>query len=496
MWFDPTVVAMSSWNFELPAGGKFNSGKPMSGLEFDLKQARGMPGPGTYDIAAIDRWHNKIEGGRFNESKAKSFLGEVVHRASLLPGPGQYDIQNYKVDGGPSGGRFNMSNPKTEVEWAAYYGVSMPGPGSYDVLAIDRYLNKVTGGRFNESRSKTYVEWQIHRAKQIPGPGEYDAPRWPQPSTIGGASKPKPRNAAASRRKAKTLDLYRTGDYSKQLPIRRSDSIALSRRSTLAGSPSNIQQQHAVDAQNAAVMKAKRELERSQKEEAAFVAAGGQLGRGYSAGDLKAATLDSFKGIRSGESAGNPRTESDAFLRAKPVAAVRSDLHPAAWNSRVGQPPRPLAIWEAQFQRELEEKSAHLVSYDNTAEEMESLRKEQLLDRRTQDLVRLYTNKQKRIDIEQRVGTAFATTPAALMPIQRPKPETRARSATPRNPVSPPREREQLPDVAATNPFPLEKPITLSSMRRAKLEDASARTMRGGRTRSSPKRATIGAMYL
>lgn len=156
------------------------------------------PGPAAYAAPPL----LAPSGGKFNTSKPKSDIDWVTYRAAQLPAPGQCAYSRASAmlkqcraltrssntlrcgcspccaDGAPAlpkpaGGRFSTAFPKTELDWIVYRARENPGPAVYGAPK----LPTPSGGRFNESNPKGELDWIEYRARQLPAPGDHDVDR-------------------------------------------------------------------------------------------------------------------------------------------------------------------------------------------------------------------------------------------------------------------------------------------------------------------------------
>jgi hypothetical protein len=75
--------------------------------------AKEIPGAGEYDTERSFRSLKGPAGGKFNSSKPKSDIDWTIYRAAQMPGPGEYSPLPSKSKGG---GKFNESKPKSDIE--------------------------------------------------------------------------------------------------------------------------------------------------------------------------------------------------------------------------------------------------------------------------------------------------------------------------------------------------------------------------------------------
>uniref|UniRef100_A0A7S0V5Y6 Uncharacterized protein n=1 Tax=Hemiselmis tepida TaxID=464990 RepID=A0A7S0V5Y6_9CRYP len=108
-------------------------------------QAAKMPAPGQYGAGM----ESHTTGGKFNTSKIKTDIDWAVLRAANTPGPGQYDLnKTTEASSRIPGGKFNTGKSKSGLDWAIAKAQRLPGPGNYDIVRADKYLEKNKGFSF------------------------------------------------------------------------------------------------------------------------------------------------------------------------------------------------------------------------------------------------------------------------------------------------------------------------------------------------------------
>jgi len=133
-----------------------------------LKNNHAQPGPADYP----DRSSEKVGGGRFNSSKAKTNLDWVIYLSGQTPAPGAHTklraAQASVLPNVGVGAKFNLGNPKSSVDWQIYEHSKLPGPGEHGdcrVPAMDR-LSRTYGS----STKGTFGVQDHHPAAKPPAP--------------------------------------------------------------------------------------------------------------------------------------------------------------------------------------------------------------------------------------------------------------------------------------------------------------------------------------
>ena len=97
------------------AGGRFSESRPKSDLEWKIHHALKHPSSHIVLPSTLE-----TKGQRFNRSlKPLTELDFLLKRAKELPGPGEYPHhkEHTVAHASVSGGKFNLSKPKNDVEW-------------------------------------------------------------------------------------------------------------------------------------------------------------------------------------------------------------------------------------------------------------------------------------------------------------------------------------------------------------------------------------------
>jgi hypothetical protein len=127
-----------------------------------------QPGPADYP----DRSSEKVGGGRFNSSKAKTNLDWVIYLAGQSPGPSAHvNLRAAQASVLPNvgvGAKFNSGNPKSSVDWQIYEHSKLPGPGEHGdcrVPAMDKL-----GRTYGTSTKGTFGVRDHHPVAKPPAP--------------------------------------------------------------------------------------------------------------------------------------------------------------------------------------------------------------------------------------------------------------------------------------------------------------------------------------
>ncbi|CEM39840.1 unnamed protein product [Vitrella brassicaformis CCMP3155] len=120
---------------------------------------------------------DKLPNIIFPKEKASALTDKIIKQARAVPGPGTYvKASNWAEEGKKSAGVWSFS--KSGLDKGSCLSVPKhkskePGPGQYKADALDVTLPRVTGGPASKGRKKTFLENAVWKAHQSPAPNAY-----------------------------------------------------------------------------------------------------------------------------------------------------------------------------------------------------------------------------------------------------------------------------------------------------------------------------------
>jgi hypothetical protein len=144
-------VSFTNRGFELGKVScpRFAEGKPKNDLDWILKRASEMPGPG--DPVRLPG----PSGGVISTANPKSELDWILLESESRPGPGSYGAL---TPPGPSGGQFSNAFPRNALDQLIFDKKDQPGPCTY---TLKDNISQMSTGRFNLSNPKNDLEWKV-----------------------------------------------------------------------------------------------------------------------------------------------------------------------------------------------------------------------------------------------------------------------------------------------------------------------------------------------
>ncbi|KAJ1476224.1 hypothetical protein T484DRAFT_3118776 [Baffinella frigidus] len=146
----------------LTKGGRFGTD---SRTTFTNREAEGKPGVGSYEM----QQSAPVGGGKFSSSQRVSFMEHVERLARQLPGPGEYQPPSLLLS---KGTKFTTSNNPRGPDLALREARCMPGPASYEQLDHAPFQH-VKGGEIQGRTANGVYDLEVQRAADIPGPQHY-----------------------------------------------------------------------------------------------------------------------------------------------------------------------------------------------------------------------------------------------------------------------------------------------------------------------------------